>query len=331
MALPVQLEGDSEALAFEIVDIRQLIARDLNPLLREETTEWGRELDWDLSKSAELVRRLADARELGGVALLDRGEVAGYGYCGLAGHRGQIWDVYVRRGWRGGNAEAVLFRVLLDTLIGMPGVLRVESQLMLLGEASAKAIEPQCRVRLFERLLMMLDMNASLPPGKAANSARFRIEPWCDEHQAAAATVLSLAHVGHIDSQMSDQYRTFAAANQFVGDLAQFPGCSAFCPAASYVAFDAATGQVAGISLASFVADDVAHVAELCVTPDARGAGLGYELLRQSAAALGDAGAKRISLTVTAANAEAIRLYTRCGFREIRRFHAFVWESDILS
>jgi len=51
-----------------------------------------------LSKSAGLVRRFADSRPLSGVALLDRGEVAGYGYTGLEGHTGVIAGVYVRPG-----------------------------------------------------------------------------------------------------------------------------------------------------------------------------------------------------------------------------------------
>ena len=130
--MPVRIEADSPAGTFEIVDIRQLSARDLDPLLREQTLEWDLELDWDLSKSTDLVRKLVDARELGGVALLDGGEVAGYGYSGLADHKAQIWDVYVRPRWRKRNAEAVLFRVLLDALTGVAGVRRIESQLMLL-------------------------------------------------------------------------------------------------------------------------------------------------------------------------------------------------------
>src|SRR5208337_2383148 len=151
--------------ALRAVELRHLKAHDLEPLLREETIEWDRKLDWDFSKSAELVRRLADAGELGGVALLDRGEVAGYGYCGLAGHKGQIWDVYVRPGWRKGDAEAVLFRLLADALLEAPGVRRIESQLMLLDAASANALELEPGVRVFERLLMKLDTNTPLPPG----------------------------------------------------------------------------------------------------------------------------------------------------------------------
>jgi ribosomal protein S18 acetylase RimI-like enzyme len=39
------------------------------------------------------------------------------------------------------------------------------------------------------------------------------------------------------------------------------------------------------------------------------------------------AGARRITLTVTANNEDAIRLYERCGFEEVRRFFAYVWEN----
>jgi ribosomal protein S18 acetylase RimI-like enzyme len=325
MALQAASPGNGTS-APRTIELRHLTARDLEPLLREETIEWDRKLDWDFSKSAELVRRLADARELGGVALVDHREVVGYGYCGLADHKGQIWDVYVRPNWRGGNAEAVLLRLLLDALMEAPDLRRIESQLMLVEAAAAKAFERERSVRLFERLLMKLDLNTPLPPGRASTTARFRLEPWGDHYLDAAATALSLAHTGHIDAEMSDQYRTFAGASRFLHDLVRFPGCASFYRPASFVAFDQTAGRVAGISLASFVATGVAHIAELCVTPDAQGAGLGYELLRQSAATLAGAGARRISLTVTAANQEAIRLYERAGFRETRRFHAYVWE-----
>jgi ribosomal-protein-alanine N-acetyltransferase len=105
-----------------------------------------------------------------------------------------------------------------------------------------------------------------------------------------------------------------------------FPGCTAFHQPASYVAFNLVTGQVAGIALSVFIAEDVAHIAELCVVPQFQGLGLGYELLRRSIELLRKAGARRISVTVTASNRGAVRLYTRCGFRQTRRFYAYVWK-----
>jgi ribosomal protein S18 acetylase RimI-like enzyme len=308
----------------QIVNIGQLSAPELDPLLREETADWNRELDWDFSKSAGLVRKFAEARTLSGAALLDGGELAGYGYTGLEDHLGLIADVYVRPRWRNANTEVLLFRVLFDALIGAPGVRRIESQLMLLETASTKSLERD--LRLFERLLMKLDVNAPVPPGRASSTQRFRIDSWGDHHHDAAATVIPLAYSGHVDSQINEHYRTVAGATDYLHNIVKFPGSATFSQAASFIAFDMATGLAAGMSLSSFVADDVGHIAEICVAPDARGAGLGYELLRQSITMLRGAGAGRVSLTVTATNAEAVRLYTRCGFREVRRFYAYVWE-----
>lgn len=95
-----------------IIDIHDLSASQLDPLLSDEMVDWREELDWDFSKSAELVRKLAEDRMLNGAALLDHGEV--------------------------------------------PGLRRIESQLMLVNEASAKTLQREAVVIVFERLPMKL-------------------------------------------------------------------------------------------------------------------------------------------------------------------------------
>jgi ribosomal protein S18 acetylase RimI-like enzyme len=302
-----------------VVDIRDLNAGDLEPLLGEQKAEWQRELDWDFSKTAAMVRKLAGERSLGGAALLDGREVVGFGYAGIEDYKGLIADVYVRPAWRDVATESMLFRVILDAVAVNPGIRRVEGQLMLSDEAVARV----CGVRLFERLLMVRDADSPLPGGEVSG-----FEKWSDRHVNAAGEAVCAAYGSHIDSQIGDHYRTPEGARRYVRELIDFPGSSTFHAEASHVVFDAATGQATGLLLASFVAAEVGHIAELCVVPGARGAGLGYGLLRQSVAALIDAGARRISLAVTAANGEAVHLYKRCGFREVRRFYAFVWEAS---
>jgi ribosomal protein S18 acetylase RimI-like enzyme len=317
---------DPFARAPEIVDIRRLNSRELDPLLLEETVEWDRELSWDFGKSADLIRKFADQRQLSGVAMLDRGEVAGFGYGVLEDGKGLVGDVYARPLWRAGDAEVRLFRTMLDCLIATPGVRRVESQLMLLEARVARALQRERFVRLFERVLMRLDGNRPLPLRSPPRC--YYLETWGDQYFDAASSVISLAYVGHIDAQINDQYRTFSGAKTFLNNVVQYPGCGMFYRPGSFVAVDLFTGWVAGISLCSFVHDSVGHLTQICVTPQAKGAGLGYELLRRSVEALRLAGAKRITLTVTAANEEAIRLYQRCGFAEMRRFFAYVWENN---
>jgi ribosomal protein S18 acetylase RimI-like enzyme len=57
-----------------------------------------------------------------------------------------------------------------------------------------------------------------------------------------------------------------------------------------------------------------------------RGTGIGYALLRQSLTAFRAAGCRSASLTVTAANEDAVALYRRVGFDIVRQFSAYVWE-----
>ena len=310
----------------EIVDLRRITPRELDPLLLEETTEWETALDWDFSKSADLVRKFSEMRALAGCALVDQGEVAGYGYSVLEEHKGLVGDLYVRPLWRGGDAEIRIFRALLDSLIATPRVQRIESQLMLVEGAVAKALQRERFVRLFERVLMGTADLDSMLPGRRNLERRFRLERWAAQSHDAAAALIALAYRGHVDAQINDQYQTLGGARRFLYNIVQFPECGLFYAPASFVAFDLKTGWIAGLVLASFIAGSVGHVTQLCVSPDAQGAGLGYELLRQSLHALQSAGARGVSLTVTASNAGALELYRRCGFRERRRFFAYVWE-----
>jgi ribosomal protein S18 acetylase RimI-like enzyme len=306
----------------QLAALKDLRANDLEPLLAEEIAEWRRVLDWDYTRSAKVVRTLADAGSLAGAALLDDGEVVGLGYCGIAEGKGQIWDVYVRPEWRHDDVEPALFDTLVQMLVDTRAVRRIECQL-LLDEAGQLNVTGLCS---FERMLMRRETAAPLDAGYGLAAGRFRLERWGDRYQEAAATVLSLAHAGHVDAQMSDQYRTSTSAMRFIHDLVRFPGSATFCRKSSFVAFDRFTGLPAGIALTNFVADGVGHIGELCVTPESQGYGLGYQLLREAVTALGLEGANRISLTVTAGNHSALNLYSRCGFREMRRFHAYVWE-----
>jgi ribosomal protein S18 acetylase RimI-like enzyme len=318
--------SDAMAAGPQIVDLRDIVGHELDPLLLEETVEWRRDLDWDFGRSADLVRQFADMRALMGYALVDRGEVAGYGYSVLEEQKGLIGDLYVRPLWRNGANEVRLFRAILDGLIAVPGVRRIESQLMLVDPAVGRGLQRERFVRVQERMLMKLDTTS--PPHLPAGAAlrQFHIEPWADHHHELAAGVISLSYGEHIDSQINDQYRTVAGARRFIYNIVQFPGCGTFFRQGSFVAFDPGTGWLAGIVLVSFVGDDVGHITQLCVTPQAKGRGLGYELLREAINALRIHGARRISLTVTNANTDAIRLYVRCGFQDVRRFFAYVWE-----
>jgi ribosomal protein S18 acetylase RimI-like enzyme len=309
----------------EIVDLRRLSARDLEPLLAEESAVWREELEWDFEKSADLVRRFVELRALNGCALLEYGAIAGYVYYVLEENKGLVGDLYVRREFRGMERESRLLEAALDPVMATPNVMRVECQLMMLDAATRGNAPRSQYLSTFERNFMRIDLERA--PLKASRLRRaIYLERWSDHYQDAAGQLIAAAYAGHIDGRINDQYRSAAGARRFLYNIVQYPGCGAFYRPASYAAFEAATGRLCGVSLASLVAPDCGHITQICVAPEVQGTGVGYELLRQSLSTLRDVRCRAASLTVTAANTQAVSLYERVGFEIIRRFSAFVWE-----
>ena len=318
------------------MDLRGIPVRDLEPLLADEIHEWRTELDWDFEPSADLVRKYAGTNSLGGAALILDRQVAGYGYAVLEEPRGIICDIYVRPHLRAAASESEIFRSLLDALIATPRITRMESQLMLVTPESAALIaginaagvnESGKPVRLFGRRLMSRASHLRLPAVGAHIRTRFRFEPWEDHLMHTAGAIIAAAYKGETDSEINAQYRSPGGARRFLSNIVDFPGCGTFHKSASFVAFDSATGEAAGMVLSSFVSLEAGHISQLCVMPNFRGSGLGNELLRTAAAALYQHGAQRISLTVTASNATAISIYEKFGFHTVRDFFAYIWEA----
>ena len=315
----------------EIVDLRRIAARDLEPLLADEIQEWRTHLDWDFQPSADLVRKYAGTNSLGGAALVSDGWVAGYGYAVLEEPRGIIGDIYVRPHLRDALSESELFRSLLDALVATPRITRMESQLMLVTPESAALIAGASAsgkpVRLFGRRLMSRDGQLRLPGVGATVRTRFRFDRWEDHLMHTAGAIIAGAYKDEADGEINAQYRSPGGARKFLTNIVDFPGCGTFHKAASFIAFDSQSGEAAGMVLSSFVSLEAGHISQLCVMPNFRGAGLGHELLRTAAAALYQHGAQRITLTVTESNATAISIYESFGFHTVRNFFAYIWEA----
>ena len=309
----------------EVVDLRRLSADDLEPLLQEETIAWRNDLEWDFDKSADLVRRFVDMRALSGSALLEDDAVAGYMYYVVEENKGLIGDLYVRRNLRTPDREHLLLKAALEPLLETPAIDRVESQLMMLSHVPQRELPYEEYLSVFERNFMRLDL-VRAPLAKSRVRRPMYIEKWSEHYQDQAAQLISAAYAGHIDSRINDQYRTPLGARRFLYNIVQYPGCGAFYRPGSYAAFEGLSGHLCGISLASMVAPNCGHITQICVSPAVRGTGIGYELLRQSLTTLREAGCVSASLTVTAANDDAVSLYERVGFKTVHRFSAWVWE-----
>jgi len=310
----------------DLVDLRKLSSAHLDILLEEETREWNEALDWDFHKSADLVRRFVDLRALSGCALMDQGEAVGYSYYVLEEQKGLIGDLYVRPRYRTAENENRLLYGVLEGLVTGSQVRRIESQLMMILAETARSVPGTDYLATYERNFMLLDFDAMPPLPDRPARHRIHIEKWSDHHQDNGAQLIAASYTGHIDSRINDQYRSVAGARRFLYNIVQYPGCGTFFRPASYVAFDLERGWLCGLSLTSGVGEKAGHITQICVAPQVRGTGAGYELLRRSLMTMREHGCRKVSLTVTAANREAVDLYERMGFRTIRKFSAFVWE-----
>jgi ribosomal protein S18 acetylase RimI-like enzyme len=309
----------------EIVDLRRLTAHELEPLLSEEIAAWRTSLDWDFERSAELVQRFVDIHALHGYAVVEDGDVVGYLYYVLEENKGLIGDLYVMRARRDAGYEDRLIEAALQAIMTAPYATRIEAQLLMLERPASQPLPHADCLSAFERNFMQVDLrHAVLAPGKVRQSVC--IDSWSDRHYEGAAHVIAEAYQGHIDGRINDQYRSVVGARRFLFNIVQYPGCGMFYRPASLIAFEPDGGELCGISLTSLIAPDSGHITQICVSPAVRGTGVGYELLRRSLTALRDMGCRSASLTVTAANRDAVALYERVGFRTVRRFGAYVWE-----
>jgi ribosomal protein S18 acetylase RimI-like enzyme len=320
MAAQLQAAPDAP----DLVDLRQLTAHDLDPVLREEIACWHEDLEWDFQKSADLVRRFVDGRALSGVALRIRGSVAGYLYYVLEDRKGLIGDLYILREHRTVAREDLLLGTAVEAMISSRVVTRIEAQLLMLDYLPARRIPRAPSAGAFARNFMRVDLVRPVFP-EPSTARPVRIEVFSDHDQDAAAQLIADAYDGHIDSRINDQYRSVSGARAFLFNIVQYPGCGSFFRPASFAAFDA-TGRLCGISLASLVASDTGHLTQICVLPEFRGFGIGHALIRRSLTRLGELGCRSASLTVTAANQGAVALYQRIGFRIMSRFPAYAWE-----
>jgi len=223
------------------------------------------------------------------------------------------------------DRELFLLETSLRDMINAPFVTRIESQLMLSPMHPLRLMPYSEHATAFERDFMLADLGPSRDLPLRDFGGRIRIDNWADYYQEAAAILIEEAYQGHVDSSINDQYRTVSGARRFLYNIVNYPGCGVFSAAASMTAVSS-VGVLAGLSLASVVNDRTGHITQICVAPQFRGTGLGYELMRRSMLRLLHAGCRRVSLTVTSSNSEAIRLYENLGFKTVRQFHAYVWE-----
>ncbi len=322
------------ATQLEILDLRHFSARQLRPLLETESRVWEQRLRWNYQSSTELLLQYLDSRILPGFVALDRGRICGFTFCVYEGQKAVVGDAFAV-----GNDTAqmlqttqTLLHQLLQLLQHSPGIQRIESQLLLYDAGSINEAFLAAGFSMYPRLFMEYDLDKTSNSPQARNELNLPpnidLLRWSADHYQAAAELIHECYLGHIDARINDQYCSLHGSLRFLHNIVRFPGCGVFEPDASWVLRNRENGALVGMLLCSRVASDVAHVTQLCIAPAWRGHGLGRAVLDFCSNHLARAGFAAITLTVTEANQQAVKLYQTRGFFVRHRFDAMVLDRN---
>jgi ribosomal protein S18 acetylase RimI-like enzyme len=308
-------------------------SRQIAPLLEEEARQWRDELHWDYRSSLELIKRFVDAKSLAGCVAMEHGHAVGYAFYVLEEHKGLVGGLYISQQSAQLPVAQQLLSSVLETLRALPRTERIEAQLIPFGCDFGHTLSQE-GFRLYPRQFMLLDLRRPLDRDSAtgngprplpATVSGLRLERWDDRYFAASARLIQLAYANHMDGEINDQYRSESGALKFLKNIIMLPGCGQFKAHASFVLRAPHSHELVGMVLTSEVAPGVAHTTQICVMPGYQRYGLGGRLMEATIAALRARGITELSLTVTAANVPAVRLYEKIGFVAIKTFTAGVW------
>jgi len=327
-------------LGFEIIDIRRFEAKEFSDLLDAESRAWNTILRWDFAASVRIINSCLRDKRLSGYALMGDGKIRGYCFFFYDGEKGIIGDLYVDPELAGLGQEQDLLEHALETLLATPGLQRIEAQL---PHYERGRLEPCFTARGFQSFLrrfMSLPLKGANPPAIVDSphttlASRDRLEregieliPWQKRFNNDAAEMLYESYRKHVDAVINDQYASVIGATRLVENIFHNQGCGDFLTHVSRMAVHRPTQKLAGILTVTRVRPRTAHIPQVGVGPSFQGLGVGTAMMEAAFQDLREDGFDQVTLTVTDANAGAVRLYERLGFETFKTFGAFIYGSD---
>ncbi len=217
----------------EILDLRHYSSAELRPLLESEARAWSRKMAWDYHGSAEMILRYIDSKILPGYVALENNHIIGYSFFVYEGSKGVVGDLFAAPEYNGAVRDRMLTHVI-ETLQQTPGIHRIEAQLLIHDTGEVNTVFSREHFRSFRRLFMELPL-AMPPKFTAPLPEEINIRAWQETDFQPAASVITAAYAGHIDSDINDQYRTTNGSLRFLNNIIRFPGCGVFDASSSFV------------------------------------------------------------------------------------------------
>jgi ribosomal protein S18 acetylase RimI-like enzyme len=233
-----------------------------------------------------------------------------------------VGSIFATRALRGRGLEEELVDAVIEDARAERGSGRVECQTLFCTAEGADARFAKKGFASRARHYMRRGLEAAVP-GSSRLPAGISLRPLKREDLTAAAEIIYKSHRESVDAALNMTYATPSTCRAFVETLVVRSGCGPFDAQASR--FAVGPWGPLGVLIASRLSRSNGHVCQVSVSPEAQGRGLGAELVNLALASFREQGLSSATLSVTASNERAHRLYERLGFSVQRAFAAHAW------
>ncbi len=302
--------------------LREAQPRELRPLLDEEAALWHSELGWDFGEVRAAVSGGIERGNLPGRVVADGARAVAYCYYMVDPARVIVGSIFATRALRGQGLEEDLVDAVIEDARAERGSGRVECQTLFCTAEGAdarferKGFASRARHYMRRELAAPVPEPDPLPPG-------ILLRPLRREDLSAAADIIYKSHQQSVDAALNMTYATPATCRAFVETLVVRSGCGQWDTLASRFA-EGPWGPL-GVLIASRLSRTNGHVCQVSVSPEAQGRGLGVTLVARALTSFREQGLSSATLSVTASNERARRLYERLGWSVQRTFAAHAW------
>jgi ribosomal protein S18 acetylase RimI-like enzyme len=326
-------------LEFDIIDIRRFEVKDFSDLLEAESQAWYNKLHWDFAPSVRIINSCLREKRLSGYALQCEGQIRGYCFFFYDGEKGLIGDLFVDPAMAGRGHEQRLLDHVVETLEGTPGLRRIEAQLPHFDQEELEPTFLPHRFQSYPRRFMRLPLHewSPLPTNpegrpttpafdKPSMAGNIHLIPWERSLDEEAAELLYESYRRHVDAAINDQYASVTGATRLIENIVRHQGCGEFLPKISRMAVHHPSELLAGIITVTGIRRSTAHIPQVAVAGTFQGQGVGSALMEAAFRDLTRARYEEVTLTVSDANAGALRLYQSVGFETFKTFGAFIYD-----
>lgn len=289
-------------------DWRDAEVDDVARLYEIERQRWRETLGWDTSLSWSIVEEGRGRGYVPGWILRDSdGKVLGWTYYILHETDLQIGGLTAGR--------AVDVRRLLDRVLDSPEASLATSVRGFVFPAPASLVSALARRRFAVRRSWYLSRDlATLKPAAVPDLPDIRFRPFAEHDVFPAMRMLASAYEGVVGAECFAAHGRLDEWMRYIRQLIDTPACGQWSRGTSFVAEETSGARLTGLVIASTLAPETAHIAQLVVASHGRGKGIGDGLLSRANHAAKAAGCSAMTLMVDQDNARARRLYERDGF-----------------